>query len=181
MQQGVNMKRTIVVLAAALALGGGLFAQAALSKSSSLPNVDGSFNASEYQYNGSVNGMKVGATLGSDDQLYLAVEGPSSGWVAAGVGGLVMNSSRLFFGATQDGKPAFQEKLGKGHFYTEAKDLVVKKWAVKTAGEDTVLELVLPASAALWKGKINAIFAYSKSPKFDSRHSKYGSVSFTAQ
>jgi hypothetical protein len=175
------MKRMLAAIMIALAVAAGASAENALTKSSSIPKVDGVVAASEYQYSGSASGMKVYATIGSDDMLYLAVEGPSAGWAAVGVGGLVMNGSRLFLGATQDGKPAFVEKLGKGHFYTDAKDLVVKSWAVKTTGSSTVLELSLPSSAALWQGKINTIWAYSKSPKFDSRHSGNASISFTVK
>jgi hypothetical protein len=175
------MKKSVLVAMIAVALVSGLAAQANLGKSTSLPRVDGTIAPSEYQYAGSSGGMKIYATLGSDDMLYLAVESPAAGYAAAGVGGLVMNGSRLFFGAVQDGKPAFQEKLGKGHFYTDAKDLVVKSWSVKTSGNDTVLELSLPASAALWNGKVNSIFAYSKSTKFDSRHSGKASVSFVVK
>jgi len=167
------MKRTIVAAAMAIALVAAASAEGALSKSSSLPKADGVVSASEYQYTESAKGMKLGVTLGSDDMLYLAVEAPTSGWAAVGVGGLVMNGSRLMFGATQDGKPAFQEKLGKGHFYTDAKDQVVKSWSVKTSGNDTILELSLPASAALWKGKINVTYAYSKAAKFESKHVAY--------
>jgi hypothetical protein len=173
------MKRLASIALIAFVIAGGAFAQASLSKSSSLPAVDGAIGASEYQYSGNVAGIKVFATLGSDDMLYLAVEAPSAGWVAAGVGGLVMNGSRLFFGATQDGKPAFLEKAGVGHFYADAKETVVKKWAVKTVGEDTLLELSLPAAKALWKGQLNAIFAYSKTPSFTARHAARGSLSFT--
>ncbi len=174
------MKRIIILALVALAVSGGLFAQAALSKSSSLPTVDGVIGASEYQYSAvTANGIKIYATLGSDDTLYLAVEAPTSGWVAAGVGGLVMNGSRLFLGAIQEGKPAFMEKAGVGHFYTDAKTLVIKKWAVATKGEGTMLELAIPSSAALYKGKINAIFAYAKVPSFTTKHAAHASVSFT--
>jgi hypothetical protein len=175
------MKRTFLTIALAAALATSLSADAALSKAAALPKTDGTFAAKEYQYDETMNGMRIGATLGSDDMLYLAIEAPTKGWVGLGVGGLVMNGSRLFFGAIQGGKPAFVEKLGKGHFYTDAKDLVVKSWSVKTAGDKTTLELSLPSSAALWKGKINATFAYSESPKFDSRHSERGSVSFAVK
>ena len=175
------MKRMTIAAIIALALASGSFAQATLTKSATQPTLDGAIGASEYQYSGTVSGMKVAATLGTNDVLYLAVEGPTSGYVAAGVGGLVMNGSRLFFGATQGGKPAFQEKAGVGHFYGEAKELVVAKWAVKTKGEDTVLELSMPAAKALWKGQINAIFAYSKSPSFSSKHAVYGSTTFTVK
>lgn len=137
--------------------------------------------ASEYQYSGTVSDIKVFATLGTDDMLYIAVEAPTTGWVAAGVGGLVMNGSRLFFGAVQDGKPAFIEKAGVGHFYADAKELVVKNWFVKTTGASTVLEFSLPAGKAVWKGQINAIFAYSKNPSFSSKHSVRGALSFTVK
>jgi hypothetical protein len=173
------MNIRIFAAIAALAFASAAFAQATLSKSSAIPAVDGVIGPSEYQYSGTSRGLKVYATLGSDNMLYLAVEAPTSGWVAAGVGGLVMNGSRLFFGATQDGKPAFQEKAGIGHFYGNAKDLVVKKWAVKTVGEDTVLELSLPSDKAVWQGQINAIFAYSSSASFSAKHLAHASLSFS--
>ena len=175
------MKRLASIAILAFALGGAAFAQATLTKSATVPTVDGVIGASEYQYSGSVSSLKVYATLGSDDMLYIAVEAPTSGWVAAGVGGLKMNGSRLFFGATQNGKPAFQEKAGVGHFYADAKTLVVKKWAVQTKGEDTVLELSLPSSAAVWQGEINAIFAYSTSSSFTMKHTTRGSLTFTVK
>ena len=175
------MKRLTLAFLA-LALAGGAFAQASLTKSPSLPSIDGAIGASEYQFSTvAANGIKVFATLGADDMLYIAVEAPTSGWVAAGVGGLVMNGSRLFLGAVQDGKPAFIEKAGIGHFYTDAKTLVVKKWAVKTAGEDTVLELELPSSAAVYKGQINAIFAYATVPSFTTRHKAHATLTFAVK
>jgi hypothetical protein len=176
------MKRTLASLALALALVAGLYAQAAqanLTKSGKLPTIDGSIAADEYQYMDTLNGMKVAATLGSDDTLYLAVEVPSSGWAGLGVGGLVMNGSRLFLASVQDGKSGFIEKAGVGHFYADAKTLVVKKWAVKTVGDVTTLEVSLPASAAVWKGQINVTAAYSKSPNLTTRHSKYAKLAFT--
>ena len=172
------MKKTLLAVSFSLALVAGLSAQASLTKASALPTVDGVFAANEYQYTGTYQDMRIGATLGSNDMLYLAIEAPTKGWVSLGVGGLVMNGSRLFLGAVQDGKPAFVEKLGKGHFYTDAKDLVVKAWSVKTVGDKTVLELSLPSSAALWQGKINTLFAFSKSPSFETRHAERGSLSF---
>jgi hypothetical protein len=173
------MKKVFCTTIIALVIAGGAFAQATLTKTSSLPSVDGVIGPSEYQYSGTQRGITLYATLGSDDMLYLAVEAPTSGWVAVGVGGLVMNGSRLFLGATQDGKPAFLEKTGIGHFYTDAKTLVVKTWAVKTRGEDTVLELSLPASSVLANGQIKAIFAYAKVPSFTTRHAAHASITFT--
>jgi hypothetical protein len=175
------MKRISTVAALAFALVSALSAQASLAKSAALPTIDGTIAPKEYQYTDTLNGMKIAATLGTDDTLYLAIEAPSAGWAGWGVGGLVMNGSRLFLGSVQDGKAAFIEKAGVGHFYADAKSLVVKKWAVKTTGNVTVLELSLPSSAAIWKGQINAIFAYSKSPDLKSRHAVYGKVTFTVK
>jgi len=153
-------------------------AQPALAKSPSLPKVDGSFVPGEYKYEESKGAVRLGATLGSDDMLYLAIEAPTEGWAGIGVGGLKMNGSRLFLAAVKDGKPEFIEKQGVNHFYTDAKELVVKGWSVKTEGGLTTLEVELPSSAALWKGKINEIFAYAKSTDFTSRHASRGSISY---
>jgi hypothetical protein len=177
-----EMKNKLVFLVLSIALVSGLSAQAAkadLSKSAKLPTLDGSIAAGEYQYQDTLNGIKVAATLGSDDVLYLAVEAPSSGWAGLGVGGLVMNGSRLFLASVQDGKGGLIEKTGLGHFYTDAKNLVVKKWAVKTVGNVTTLELSLPSSAAIWKGQVNVIAAYSKTPNLSAKHSAYAKISFT--
>ncbi len=176
------MRKVLVALSLAIALVAGLSAQATqatLAKSDKLPSIDGAIGAGEYQYSGTLNGMKVEATLGSDDTLYLAVEVPSAGWAGLGVGGLVMNGSRLFLASVQDGKAGFIEKAGVGHFYADAKNLVVKKWAVKTVDGATTLELSLPSSAAVWKGQINVTAAYSKSPNLTSRHSAYARLTFT--
>lgn len=173
------MKHLILIASFIAAAAVGLSAQTSLTKTDKLPTVDGSLASGEYQYESSAGGMKVFATLGTDDNLYLAIQAPTSGYVGLGVGGRVMNGSRLFFGAVRDGKPAFIEKLGRGHFYVDAKDLVVKKWAVTSSGSSSTLELVLPASAAVWKGQVNFIFAYSSSPDFTSRHKAKGSATLT--
>jgi len=173
------MKKTLIAVIASLVLAGGAFAQASLAKSSSLPTIDGAVSASEYQYQVTKNGMKISATLGSDDVLYLAIEAPSAGWAGIGVGGLVMNGSRLFMASVSDGKPSFIEKAGVGHFYADAKNLVVKKWAVNTVGSSTTLEVSLPSSAAVWKGQVNATFTYAKSTDLTSRHGPYGRVTFS--
>jgi hypothetical protein len=173
------MKRTAIVIAAAIIAAIEASAQASLSASATLPKVDGTIGASEYASLTTVNGMKVGATLGTDGMLYLSVLAPTSGWVAVGTGGLIMNGSRLFFGAVQDGKPAFAEMAGAGHGAVPAKTLVVKKWAVTSAGGATTLELVLASTDAIWKGSINSIFAYAGVPDFRARHRANGSISYT--
>jgi len=172
------MKRTSLVIAAAIIAAVEASAQASLTASAALPKVDGTVGTGEYAYESNLKGMKVGATLGTDGMLYLAVQAPTSGWVAVGTGGLVMNGSRLFFGAVQDGKPSFSEMAGAGHGAVPAKSQVVKKWAVATAGGATTLELVMASSDAAWKGSINSILAYSTVPDFRAKHRAYASVSY---
>jgi hypothetical protein len=173
------MKKPILTVVFIAALAAGLAAQATLTAGAAAPGVDGVFAPGEYQYEGvQRGGIRIGASLGSDETLYLAIEATTSGWVGLGVGGLVMNNSRLFMGAVQDGQSAFIEKRGQGHRYVDATELVVKQWAVKTEGGKTTMELVLPSSAAVWKGKVNAIFAFSKSPDLTKKHSARGSISF---
>jgi hypothetical protein len=173
------MKRTALVIAAAIIAAVEASAQASLTASATLPKVDGTIGSGEYAYESTIKGMKVGATLGTDGMLYLAVQAPTSGWVAVGTGGLIMNGSRLFFGAVQDGKPSFSEMAGAGHGAVPAKSQVVKKWAVASAGGATTLELVLASTDAVWKGSVNSILAYSVVPDFRARHKVYGSVSYT--
>jgi hypothetical protein len=175
------MKRSILIALTIAFVSLGLSAQTTLSKTDKIPTLDGAVSSGEYQFTGSYGNMKLSATLGSDDTLYLAVEAPTSGWVGIGVGGRIMNGSRLFLGAVQSGKAAFIEKAGVGHFYTDAKELVVKKWAVKTVGADTVLELSIPSSSAIWKGQISLICAYSNSPSFDAMHRAKASLSLSVQ
>jgi hypothetical protein len=174
------MKRNLLAIAAALSLSASLFAQASLSPSSSLPAQDGVVNANEYQFNTEVTGISIGATLGTDGMLYLSVRAQTSGWVALGVGNLVMNGSRLFIsydGAT----PFFTEQKGILHAHVDAADSVVKKWAVKQAGGVTTLELVLPASLAVSKGNLNLLFAYSDTTAVTMHHKARGSMSIAVQ
>jgi len=106
------------------------------------------------------------------DQLQI-YEGALADFAAKGV---------ELFGVSCDStyaQSAFVEKLGRGHFYVDAKDLVVTKWAVTSSGDSSTLELVLPASAAVWKGQVNFIFAYASSPDFTSRHKARGSATLT--
>jgi hypothetical protein len=173
-----SMKRTGLIIAAAIIAAVEASAQASLSPSAKLPKIDGTIGAGEYAYEATISGIKLGTTLGSDGMLYMAVQAPTSGWVAVGTGGLIMNGSRLYFGAIQGGKPAFAEMTGAGHGAVPAKTQVVKKWAVASAGGATTLELVLASSDAVWKGSINSIFAYAVAPDFRVRHKEEGSVSY---
>lgn len=155
--------------------------QARLSPSQKTPKVDGSIEVGEYEYNTTVNGMKISATLGSDEKLYLAVDAPTSGWVALGTGSLVMNGSRLYFGVIRDGKPTFAEMTAAGHGAAPAKNTVALAWALSSAGNSTRLELAVPSREALSDGMLKIIFSYSSSPDFRVKHRARGALSFTVR
>jgi hypothetical protein len=172
------MKRTIVALTAIAALSLSIAAQdkPALSPSSSLPVPDGVVKAKEYQFNTTVSGMGLGATLGSDGMVYLSIQAATAGWVALGVGGPKMDGSRLFLAFDAGSKQVFNEQKGAGHSHGDVTDPVVAKWAVKQSGGTTTLELVLPASEALTKGKLDLLFSYSDSTSYSQRHKARGSM-----
>jgi hypothetical protein len=174
------MKRTIAIIVAVFALAVSAQAQASLTASSSIPVADGTMGASEYQFNTNVSGMTIGATLGSDGMVYLSIQANTAGWVALGVGGLVMNGSRLFIAFDTGTKQSFYEQLGAGHSHGDPQDLVVSKWAVKKTDGTTTLELALPAAAALTDGKLDLLFAYSDTTAY-AHHKARGSLSLAIQ
>jgi hypothetical protein len=173
------MKRKIIVLFVLLALSLSLSAQAVLSASSSIPTIDGTIGATEYQFTTVVSGMTIGATLGKDGKLYLSIRAQTSGWVALGVGGSKMDGSRLFLAYDAGGKQVFNEQRGVGHSHKDLADAVVEKWIVMAADGNTSLELVLPASAAISDGKIDLLYAYSDSTSYALHHKARGSLSLT--
>jgi hypothetical protein len=174
-----SMKYTLAILLAILAVSAPLSAQASLTPSDSIPTVDGAIAASEYQFTTDVSGMTVGATLGKDGKLYLSIKAQTAGWVALGVGGTVMNGSRLFLAYDTGDKQVFNEQLGAGHGHKDRADNVAEKWVVKAADGYTSLELVLPASAAVADGKLNLLYAYSGSTSYTFPHKARGSLTLT--
>jgi hypothetical protein len=173
------MKKTIIVLFALVAMSVSLMAQSSLSPSSSIPTIDGTVAASEYQFTTDVSGMTIGATLGTDGKLYLSIYAKTGGWVALGVGGSKMNGSRLFLAYDTGTKKVFNEQRGAGHSHKDVADAVVEKWVVNKDGDVTSLELVLPASAAVVDGKLDLLFAYSGSTSYFFPHKARGSLSLT--
>jgi hypothetical protein len=173
------MKKPLSVLAAAFLVSISLQAQVSLTASGALPKPDGQLGPNEYQYNATVSGMQLGATLGTDGMLYLSIQAKTAGWVALGVGGRMMNGSRLFIGFDAPPKPVFTEQKGIGHSHVDAADSVVSRWAVKQADGSTTLELVLPAKAAVVSGSVDLLFAYSDATAITMRHKARGSMSLS--
>jgi len=173
------MKRCLFALLTAMSFSTSLFAQAALSPSSTLPILDGTIGAKEYQFTTDVSGMTVGATLSKDGKLYLSIRAQTAGWVALGVGGPKMDGSRLFIAYDDGGKQVFKEQHGVGHSHQDLSDAVVEKWVVKAADGSTSLELLMPAAAAVIDGNIDLLYAYSDSASLSARHKARGSLRLT--
>jgi hypothetical protein len=159
------MKKSSLALFLLFALGLSLYAQDSVTRSSALPKTDGVVTAGEYQYTKTVSGMSIGVTLGNDDLLYLSIVAPTTGWVALGVGGRVMDGSRLFLAYDSEGKKFFTEQLGSGHSHSDAPP-VAKKWAVLNADGSTTFELVLPASLAMVGGNLDVLASYGATTAF---------------
>jgi hypothetical protein len=177
------MKRFLAAFAALFILTLYLNAQdqASLTASDNLPKPDGVVNPGEYQYDTTISGMTLGVTLGDDGLLYLSIQAKTAGWVALGVGGKLMNGSRLFLAYDTGSKQVFNEQRGAGHFHADLKDPAVSKWAVKQDGDNMTLELVLPASAAVVDGSLDLLFAYADTTSFMVHHKARGALSFTVK
>lgn len=169
------MKKLAILFVLVLGFSCAAMAQDTLTRSAAIPSPDGVVQSGEYQFTKSVSGMKVSATLGTDGNLYLAIEAPTSGWVALGIGGLAMDGSRLFLSVDSGGSPSFSEQVGSGHHHDAATASIVKKWAVHAANGSTTLELVLPADSAIVDGKLDIIAAYSTSASLMARHAAHAS------
>jgi hypothetical protein len=175
------MRRYVLFLLVAFAVFGLASAQDSISKGAPAVSIDGSVDKGEYQYSKTVSGMTISVSIGKDGLVYLATEAKTSGWVALGVGGRVMNGSRLFLAYDSNGKRFFTEQAGAGHSHGDAQDRVVTKWAVKSANGSTTLELALPYDKAVESGILNVLFSYSTGLDMTAHHSARGSFGLTVK
>jgi len=77
-----------------------------LAPSALKPVADGLFGAAEYSLTGSYNGMKLGTSLSADGKtLFVALEAPTAGWVAVGLGSLKMNGAFMVLAYDKSGTP----------------------------------------------------------------------------
>lgn len=144
------------------------------------PAMDGVFGASEYGFVRDYQGMRLGASLSADGKtLNLAIEAPTSGWVAIGLGTTVMNGAYIVMGA-DGGSPKVVEQMGQGHFHGDTADKVQKS-AVKTTDGKTVLEFSVPASGFVKGGVLQLIMAYGRSTDFRTRHVTHASAVLSVQ
>ncbi len=175
------MKKVAFLSLALFALAALLSAQGTLSPSASIPKVDGAIDPGEYQYTTSVSGMTIGATLGNDGKLYLAVAARTAGWVALGLGNGRMDGSALFLAYDTGAKQDFSEQLGSGHSQGVPSKTVTEKWAVKASGGVTTLELVVPEDAAVSGGKVGLLYAYADTTSYAAHHRARGAMTLQVE
>jgi len=151
-----------------------------LAPSALKPVADGLFGAAEYSLTGSYNGMKLGTSLSADGKtLFVALEAPTAGWVAVGLGSLKMNGAFMVLAYDKSGTPSISEQTGAGHGHKPNTVNILTAGAVKEAGGVTVLEFALPAAGFTGAASLKMLVAYGKNDNFTSIHSKFASTEIT--
>ncbi|HTX72918.1 MAG TPA: DOMON domain-containing protein [Rectinemataceae bacterium] len=175
------MRTRLFAIAALFAVvASGIAGAQDVKRTANNPSIDGSFGATEYVYTHDSQGIKFGASLSQDGStLYLAVEAPTAGWVAIGLGTTVMNGSYIVMGA-DGGNPSVIEQMGQGHSHGSTASKVIKS-SVKTTGSNTVLEFSLPAADFVKNGTLQVILAYGRSTDFRTRHVTHASLVLSVQ
>lgn len=169
-------KFLLAVVALSLALLASVSAQT-LAPAALVPVADGHFGAAEYSFTGSYNGMKLGTSLSADGKtLFVALEAPTTGWVAVGLGSLKMNGAFMVLAYDKNGTPSISEQTGSGHGHKPNAVNILTAGAVKEAGGVTVLEFALPAAGFTGTASLKMLVAYGNNDNFTSIHSKFAST-----
>jgi len=178
----MNTPRSIFFLLASLVLGLALSAET-LAPSAAKPKIDGQLAQGEYTVQGDHNGMTIGASLSKDGTvLSLAIQAPTAGWVAIGLGSNFMNGAYLVMAYEAEGKAAVTEQIGVGHSHGLAKGTKLLASAVHSTGGVTTFEFQVKVADFAKGGKLPLIMAYGRSADFVSKHVRYSmmSLSFTS-
>lgn len=152
-----------------------LAAQASLSPQATLPEADGSLTNGEYQFSQTFRRVTLNASLGEDNNIYLAISTPTTGWAAIGTNSLRMDGARIYM-AIGGEKPLLSVQAGSGNTHRDAAGDPRIKWAAKTSAAGTIFELVLPREVAADGNALNLIWAYSKTTNLRVRHDDRGSL-----
>lgn len=184
-------KKILVAAAAALfllfAMVGPAIAQPAgqahppLKVSALVPVADGVVGAGEYSFQGTLKDMKLSLSLSADaSTLFVALEAPTTGWVAVGLGSLKMNGSFMVLAYVDKGTAAISEQTGAGFSHKENASKLLRSQAAREANGSTILEYSLPAAPYTAWPALRLIVAYGRSDNFTSKHVKLeaGEVAF---
>jgi len=141
---------------------------------SAVPVTDGILKQSEYPQLDTYQDMRLGQAVSTDGKtLYFALEAPTSGWVALGLGANRMDGAYLILGY-DDGKNAVvSEETGRGHSHQPNAVKKLLTSAVKETSGKTVLEFSLPASDYAGISSLKMLLAYGKQDNFTSIHQRF--------
>ena len=171
-----SLIRIAAVLAAAAAALAPLAAQS-LEPSGKIPRADGEVAAGEYSYTSAQKDMMLHLSLSQDGKtLYAALEAPTTGWVAIGLGSLRMDGAFMVLGYNAAGQAAVREDTGSGRLHSPNADRRLTAQAVGEAAGRTTLEIALPAQPFIQAGSLKMILAYGRRDDFTSLHARYASI-----
>jgi len=169
------MKRITLAVAAMIAVASAGAQE--LRPSSAAPAADGVVSPGEYSMTMDRNGMRLGLSLSADGStLYAAIEAPTTGWVAIGLGSLKMNGAFMVLAYDKAGEAFVSEETGAGYGHKPNTVKRLSASAVKEAGASTTLEFAVPAAGFADAQAVKLILAYGKKDDRSSKHSKYASV-----
>ncbi len=164
------------ILAAAMAASAPLAAQT-LAPSAKVPAADGTVAPEEYAYSSVQKDMTVHLSLSADGKtLYAALEAPTPGWVAFGLGSLRMDGAFMVLGYDSAGTAAISEETGSGRRHTPNPNRILTAQAVRETAGKTVMEFALPAAPHAAGSSLKLILAYGRRDDFTSLHARYASV-----
>lgn len=167
------MKKLLIVCFLSLSIVGLGFSQV-IPAGNAAPVADGILNAAEYPQLDTYQDMRLGRAVSKDGKtLYFALEAPTPGWVAIGLGSSRMDGAYMILGY-DDGKIApVSEQTGRGHSHQPNTTNKLITSAIKETSGKTVLEFSLPASVYAGTTSLNMLLAYGKQDNFTSMHQRF--------
>lgn len=133
--------------------------------------VDGMVGAGEYPNR---RDLKEGTLYWkvAENQMVIAYDAPTDGWVALGFGGLRMDGTLMILGYVDDGEQAYTVDRGQGHRHSPISETIDLDVAVKESSGKTVLEIRIPLSAFPLNnaGGSDHIIAFGRRDNFSSLH-----------
>lgn len=165
-----NAMLTGLLVAAAI---GAVFAQTSAGRKAA-PVADGVMKDGEYRLVQSFADIKLGLYFSADGKtLHAAIEAPTTGWVAVGLGSQVMNGAYIVLGAYSNGKGIVTEQQGFGHGHADQTVKMVSSSAVSETGGKTVMEFAIPAAQFVRGSVLQLALSYGATDNFSERHVKH--------